>query len=88
VGDRVKATALPELGVRVMPVMPTVAASTETLVNAGGVEVMVTARLAFCVPPPPPPPVGLFGPLQPTRAIMEIATAIPNAALRFITHPK
>lgn len=47
VGVRVKATALPELGVSVMPVMPTVAESTETLVNAGGVDVMVTARLAF-----------------------------------------
>ena len=47
VGDSVKAIAVPELGVNVMPVMPTVADSTETLVNAGGVEVMVTARLAF-----------------------------------------
>jgi hypothetical protein len=48
---------------------------------------MVTARLAFWLPPPPPVvPCGT--PLQPARPIMETIRTIPNAALHFINHPK
>ena len=46
-GVKVKGTAFPLVGFRVTPVMPTVAESTEILVNViSGLDVKVNVRLA------------------------------------------
>jgi hypothetical protein len=47
VGVRVNATAVPVVGVNVIPVIPTVAEITDIFDKETGVDVIVTARLAF-----------------------------------------
>jgi hypothetical protein len=78
-----------------MPVMLTVAASTEIFVKlTSGLDVNVNVRLAGCefppppVPPPPPVVVWLPLPLHPATAVIATQNTYPTLRLRFILTPR
>ena len=85
VGVKVREIGAPAEGFKVIPVIPTLADITDMFVNeVEGVDVMVSAILAF---PPPPPPLPLGTPLHPATAMIDTERTKPSALLHFIPHP-